>query len=87
MSCAPLSAINWGWCFLLGAFEIVWGQIVAFVPTKRLPKQMTVSRKIKSLKLHLFLHFINFRHPNHSLSIRLATVKCEVKCRKFVIFI
>ena len=32
-----------------------------------------------------YLHF-NFRHPNHSLSIRLATVKCEVKCRKFVIF-
>jgi len=44
MSCAPLSAINWGWCFLLGAFEIVWGQIVAFVPTKRLPKQMTIGK-------------------------------------------
>jgi len=43
MSCHKLSAANWGWCILLGAFELVWGQIVAFVPTKRLPKQMTVS--------------------------------------------
>ena len=43
MSCTPLSPANWGWCILLGAFELVWGQVVAFVPTKRLPKQMSVS--------------------------------------------
>ena len=49
MSCAKISAASWGWCLLLGVGELVWGQIVAFVPTKRLPKQMTVSIQQKSV--------------------------------------
>ena len=41
-SCTGLNWSQWLICVGLGAGELVWGQVIAFVPTKRLPKQLTV---------------------------------------------
>lgn len=41
-SCAGLTMGQWGLCIGLGAGELIWGQVIAFVPTKRLPKQLTI---------------------------------------------
>jgi len=42
-SCQPLTAIQWVICVALGLGELIWGQLIAFIPTKRLPKQLSVS--------------------------------------------
>jgi len=41
-SCTGLNWKQWLICVLLGAGELLWGQLIAFVPTKRLPKQLTI---------------------------------------------
>ncbi|XP_044146031.1 plasma membrane calcium-transporting ATPase 2 isoform X1 [Bufo gargarizans] len=35
-SCAPLQLDQWMWCIFLGIGELVWGQVIASVPTSRL---------------------------------------------------
>jgi len=40
-SCTGLNWSQWLICVGLGAGELLWGQVIAFVPTKRLPKQLT----------------------------------------------
>jgi len=44
MSCnGDLTLNNWLVCFGLGAFELVWHQLVACIPATRLPKGLAVS--------------------------------------------
>ena len=52
-SCQPLTAIQWVICVALGLGELIWGQLIAFIPTKRLPKQLSVSLLINKSKLNL----------------------------------
>ncbi|XP_077133400.1 plasma membrane calcium-transporting ATPase 2 isoform X7 [Ranitomeya variabilis] len=35
-SCAPLQLDQWMWCIFLGFGELVWGQVIASIPTNRL---------------------------------------------------
>ncbi|XP_012823357.1 plasma membrane calcium-transporting ATPase 3 isoform X3 [Xenopus tropicalis] len=35
-SCAPLNAQQWLWCLFVGVGELVWGQVIAAVPTSQL---------------------------------------------------
>ncbi|XP_072276356.1 plasma membrane calcium-transporting ATPase 2 isoform X6 [Pyxicephalus adspersus] len=35
-SCAPLQLDQWMWCIFLGFGELVWGQVIASIPTSRL---------------------------------------------------
>ncbi|XP_041417611.1 plasma membrane calcium-transporting ATPase 2 isoform X9 [Xenopus laevis] len=35
-SCAPLQLDQWMWCIFLGIGELVWGQVIASIPTNRL---------------------------------------------------
>lgn len=39
-----LTADQWMWCLFFGVGELVWGQIVTTIPTRRLPKGMTLGR-------------------------------------------
>ena len=52
-SCQPLTAIQWVICVALGLGELIWGQLIAFIPTKRLPKQLSVSLLLNKPKLNL----------------------------------
>ncbi|XP_056278642.1 plasma membrane calcium-transporting ATPase 3-like isoform X2 [Pseudoliparis swirei] len=36
-SCAPLNLEQWLWCLFVGVGELLWGQVIATVPTERLP--------------------------------------------------
>uniref|UniRef100_A0A3B3BYA2 ATPase plasma membrane Ca2+ transporting 3a n=1 Tax=Oryzias melastigma TaxID=30732 RepID=A0A3B3BYA2_ORYME len=36
-SCAPLNMEQWLWCLFVGVGELLWGQVIATVPTERLP--------------------------------------------------
>ncbi|XP_047203445.1 plasma membrane calcium-transporting ATPase 3b isoform X1 [Girardinichthys multiradiatus] len=36
-SCAPLNVEQWLWCLCVGVGELLWGQVIATVPTERLP--------------------------------------------------
>ncbi|XP_061649067.1 plasma membrane calcium-transporting ATPase 3b isoform X8 [Phyllopteryx taeniolatus] len=36
-SCAPLNMEQWLWCLFVGVGELLWGQVIATVPTARLP--------------------------------------------------
>ncbi|KAM6977378.1 plasma membrane calcium-transporting ATPase 3b isoform 1-T1 [Aplochiton taeniatus] len=36
-SCAPLNMEQWLWCLFVGVGELLWGQLIATVPTDRLP--------------------------------------------------
>uniref|UniRef100_A0A8C9YPY4 Calcium-transporting ATPase n=1 Tax=Sander lucioperca TaxID=283035 RepID=A0A8C9YPY4_SANLU len=36
-SCAPLNVEQWLWCLFVGVGELLWGQVIATVPTARLP--------------------------------------------------
>ncbi|CAB1436310.1 unnamed protein product, partial [Pleuronectes platessa] len=36
-SCAPLNIEQWLWCLFVGVGELLWGQVIATVPTARLP--------------------------------------------------
>ncbi|CAL8326300.1 unnamed protein product [Merluccius merluccius] len=36
-SCAPLNIEQWLWCLFVGVGELLWGQLIATVPTERLP--------------------------------------------------
>ncbi|KAM4570857.1 plasma membrane calcium-transporting ATPase 3b isoform 3-T3 [Fundulus diaphanus] len=36
-SCAPLNIEQWLWCLFVGVGELLWGQVIATVPTERLP--------------------------------------------------
>ncbi|XP_056129282.1 plasma membrane calcium-transporting ATPase 3b isoform X2 [Lampris incognitus] len=36
-SCAPLNVEQWLWCLFVGVGELLWGQLIATVPTERLP--------------------------------------------------
>ncbi|TKS76951.1 Plasma membrane calcium-transporting ATPase 3 [Collichthys lucidus] len=36
-SCAPLNVEQWLWCLFVGVGELLWGQVIATVPTERLP--------------------------------------------------
>ncbi|XP_065316419.1 plasma membrane calcium-transporting ATPase 2-like isoform X2 [Gordionus sp. m RMFG-2023] len=40
-STAPLTLSQWLWCLFFGVGELLWGQIVTSLPTKRLPKKFT----------------------------------------------
>ncbi|XP_078517528.1 plasma membrane calcium-transporting ATPase 2 isoform X5 [Lissotriton helveticus] len=35
-SCSPLELDQWMWCIFLGIGELVWGQVIASIPTSRL---------------------------------------------------
>uniref|UniRef100_A0A8C9CZY0 Calcium-transporting ATPase n=1 Tax=Phocoena sinus TaxID=42100 RepID=A0A8C9CZY0_PHOSS len=35
-SCSPLSTEQWLWCLFVGAGELVWGQVIATIPTSQL---------------------------------------------------
>ncbi|XP_069062774.1 plasma membrane calcium-transporting ATPase 2 isoform X6 [Pleurodeles waltl] len=35
-SCSPLQLDQWMWCIFLGIGELVWGQVIASIPTSRL---------------------------------------------------
>ncbi|XP_036911485.1 plasma membrane calcium-transporting ATPase 2 isoform X3 [Sturnira hondurensis] len=35
-SCAPLQLDQWLWCIFIGLGELVWGQVIATIPTSRL---------------------------------------------------
>ncbi|KAF6098624.1 ATPase plasma membrane Ca2+ transporting 2 [Phyllostomus discolor] len=35
-SCAPLQLDQWMWCIFIGLGELVWGQVIATIPTSRL---------------------------------------------------
>ncbi|XP_069065489.1 plasma membrane calcium-transporting ATPase 3 isoform X2 [Pleurodeles waltl] len=35
-SCAPLNAEQWLWCLFVGVGELVWGQLIATIPTSHL---------------------------------------------------
>ncbi|XP_069500005.1 plasma membrane calcium-transporting ATPase 2 isoform X2 [Ambystoma mexicanum] len=35
-SCSPLQLDQWMWCIFLGIGELVWGQVIATIPTSRL---------------------------------------------------
>lgn len=37
-----LTATMWLWCIFFGVGELLWGQVLATIPSKRLPKKMTV---------------------------------------------
>jgi Ca2+ transporting ATPase len=37
-----LTLEQWGWCLLFGVGELVWGQLVTCIPTRRLPRSMTL---------------------------------------------
>uniref|UniRef100_A0A6Q2YYH9 P-type Ca(2+) transporter n=1 Tax=Esox lucius TaxID=8010 RepID=A0A6Q2YYH9_ESOLU len=36
-SCAPLNVEQWLWCLFVGVGELLWGQVIATVPSDRLP--------------------------------------------------
>nr|XP_020472856.1 plasma membrane calcium-transporting ATPase 3 isoform X2 [Monopterus albus] len=36
-SCSPLNIEQWLWCLFVGVGELLWGQVIATVPTERLP--------------------------------------------------
>ncbi|KAM3872459.1 plasma membrane calcium-transporting ATPase 3b isoform 4-T4 [Diretmus argenteus] len=36
-SCAPLNIEQWLWCLFVGVGELLWGQLIATVPSERLP--------------------------------------------------
>uniref|UniRef100_A0A673XS21 Calcium-transporting ATPase n=1 Tax=Salmo trutta TaxID=8032 RepID=A0A673XS21_SALTR len=36
-SCAPLSVEQWLWCLFVGVGELLWGQVIATVPSDQLP--------------------------------------------------
>ncbi|XP_077469206.1 plasma membrane calcium-transporting ATPase 3b isoform X2 [Stigmatopora argus] len=36
-SCAPLNVEQWLWCLFVGVGELLWGQVIATVPSERLP--------------------------------------------------
>ncbi|XP_049608352.1 plasma membrane calcium-transporting ATPase 3b isoform X1 [Syngnathus scovelli] len=36
-SCAPLNIEQWLWCLFVGVGELLWGQVIATVPSERLP--------------------------------------------------
>uniref|UniRef100_UPI00358E444E plasma membrane calcium-transporting ATPase 2-like n=1 Tax=Myxine glutinosa TaxID=7769 RepID=UPI00358E444E len=43
-SCVPLSLDMWLWCVFIGIGELLWGQVIATVPTNKLPFLGAVSR-------------------------------------------
>uniref|UniRef100_A0A183CCV9 Calcium-transporting ATPase n=1 Tax=Globodera pallida TaxID=36090 RepID=A0A183CCV9_GLOPA len=43
-STAPLTAIQWSYCFLFGLFELIWGQIIVTIPSNVLPKFFAFGR-------------------------------------------
>ncbi|XP_039264361.1 plasma membrane calcium-transporting ATPase 2-like isoform X2 [Styela clava] len=43
-SCAPLSLAQWLWCIFIGISELLWGQVIATIPNKKLPKCMTIGK-------------------------------------------
>uniref|UniRef100_A0A183IUL6 Cation_ATPase_C domain-containing protein n=1 Tax=Soboliphyme baturini TaxID=241478 RepID=A0A183IUL6_9BILA len=40
-STAALSAEQWLWCIFLGVGELIWGQVITSIPSKKLPKKLT----------------------------------------------
>lgn len=55
-SCSPLNLSQWLWCILIGISELLWGQVIATIPNKRLPKGLRV-RKLSSLCVVLY-HYV-----------------------------
>eukprot|EP00058_Branchiostoma_floridae_P000540 XP_002586028.1 hypothetical protein BRAFLDRAFT_110163 [Branchiostoma floridae] len=41
-STTNLTIDQWGWCVFLGMGELLWGQVLAFIPTKKLPRSLTI---------------------------------------------
>ncbi|CAH1266562.1 ATP2B2 [Branchiostoma lanceolatum] len=41
-STTHLTVDQWGWCVFLGMGELLWGQVLAFIPTKKLPRSLTI---------------------------------------------
>ncbi|KAH9629556.1 hypothetical protein HF086_008600 [Spodoptera exigua] len=47
-STAGLSIDQWLWCLFLGAGTLVWGQLVTTVPTRKIPKRLSIKMYQKS---------------------------------------
>jgi hypothetical protein len=65
MSCnGDLTLNHWLICFGLGAFELVWHQVVACIPATRLPKGLAVSFSILvRIEKHIILIFHDLGCP------------------------
>lgn len=56
-STAPLSADQWAVCLGLGLSELLFGQLVATIPSKRLPKSVALLRGVpEPTPLHMHRH-------------------------------
>lgn len=63
-STAPLTLTQWFVCLVLGVSALVWGQVVATIPSKKLPKKFAVGRG--EVGLFSFLDMINIKKTSSS---------------------
>lgn len=43
-SCSPLNLTQWLWCLFIGISELLWGQVIATIPNKKLPKGLRIGK-------------------------------------------
>uniref|UniRef100_A0A1I7XU50 P-type Cu(+) transporter n=1 Tax=Heterorhabditis bacteriophora TaxID=37862 RepID=A0A1I7XU50_HETBA len=69
-STAPLTSSQWIVCLALGISTLVWGQIVATIPSKKLPKTWKVGRgEVEPSKIHINGDY-NVRARSRALTVR-----------------
>ncbi|KHJ88435.1 cation transporting ATPase [Oesophagostomum dentatum] len=69
-STAPLNGTQWIVCLALGLSTLVWGQVVATIPSKKLPKTWKVGRgEVEPSKIHINGDY-NVRARSRALTVR-----------------
>ncbi|PIO55944.1 cation transporting ATPase, partial [Teladorsagia circumcincta] len=69
-STAPLTLTQWIVCLALGVSTLLWGQVVATIPSKKLPKTWKVGRgEVPPSKIHINGDY-NVRARSRALTIR-----------------
>ncbi|EPB71321.1 haloacid dehalogenase-like hydrolase, partial [Ancylostoma ceylanicum] len=69
-STAPLNGKQWIACLALGLSTLVWGQVVATIPSKKLPKTWKVGRgEVEPSKIHINGDY-NVRARSRALTVR-----------------
>uniref|UniRef100_A0AAQ5YV71 Calcium-transporting ATPase n=1 Tax=Amphiprion ocellaris TaxID=80972 RepID=A0AAQ5YV71_AMPOC len=51
-SCKPLTIIQWVWCVLIGAGELLWGQLISDIPVHHLKFLKVAGQGIKKKDIH-----------------------------------
>nr|CDJ88738.1 ATPase and Haloacid dehalogenase hydrolase domain containing protein [Haemonchus contortus] len=69
-STAPLTMNQWIVCLALGVSTLLWGQVVATIPSKKLPKTWKVGRgEVEPSKIHINGDY-NVRTRSRALTVR-----------------